>query len=223
MNEMETIKKQVLSGFVWKFGERIIAQLISTIVSIILARLLTPEDYGTVAIIMIFITIANVFVSNGLGNALVQKKDADDLDFSSVFYLNFLLSLLLYGILFFMAPHIAKFYGMPVLTATLRVLAIRIPVAAINSVQQGYVSRNMLFKRFFWSTLFGTLLSGIVGITMAYKGFGVWALVAQYLTNTCTDTVVLWFTVRWRPIFKCSWKRAKKLFSLDCWIPDTGS
>ncbi len=203
--------KKVISSLFWKFGERITAQLVSLLVSIILARLLSPDDYGAVTIVMVFITIANVFVSNGFGNALIQKKDADNLDFSSVLYINIILSILIYAVLFISAPFIANFYYMPILNPVLRVLGIRIPVAAINSIQHAYVSRNMLFKRFFWSTLFGTVLSGISGIIMAYSGFGVWALVTQYLINTCTDTVVLWFTVKWRPILACSLKRAKPL------------
>ena len=209
----QSMRGKVFSGLFWKFGERISAQLISLIVSIVLARLLSPDDYGAVALVMVFITIANVFVASGFGNALIQKKNADNLDFSSVFYLNIALGLVLYAVLFFASPAIASFYNMPVLSPALRVLGIRIVVASVNSVQQAYVSRHMLFKRFFWSTLFGTLVSGVVGITMAYHGFGVWALVAQYLTNTCTDTIVLWFTVKWRPIFRCSLERAKGLFS----------
>lgn len=209
----KSLKKVMFSSLLWKFGERISAQMISLIVSIVLARLLAPEEYGVVTLVMVFITIANVFVSSGFGNALIQKKDADNIDFSSVFFINIGVGFALYCVLFFCAPAIASFYKMPELTPILRVLGIRIVVASINTVQQAYVSRHMLFKRFFWSTLFGTLLSGIVGILMAYKGFGAWALVAQYLTNTCTDTVVLWFTVCWRPVLKCSWKRAKALFS----------
>lgn len=207
----DKIKKAVISGLVWKFGERISAQLISLLVSILLARILMPEAYGSVAIIMVFINLLNVFVSNGLGSALIQKKNVDNLDFSSVFYVNILLGVFLYLLLFLAAPFIAEFYAMDILRPTLRVLGIRIIFAAVNSVQQAYVSRNMMFRRFFWSTIGGTLLSGIVGIAMAYGGWGVWALVAQYLTNTCTDTLVLWFTVRWRPEKACSLKRAKKL------------
>ena len=210
---VDNTKSKVLSGLIWKFCERITAQLISLVVSIILARLLAPGDYGAVALVMVFITIANVFVSSGLGAALIQKEDADNLDFSSVFYINIAISIVLYVIIFITAPFIADFYDLPVMKPALRVLGIRIIVAAINSVQQAYVSRNMLFKKFFWSTLFGTLLSGVVGVWMAYAGFGVWALVAQYLTNTCTDTIVLWFTVKWRPDFACSWQRAKGLIS----------
>lgn len=210
-NTENNMKQKVFSGLIWKFGERITAQVVSLIVSIILARLLSPEDYGAVALIMVFITIANVFVSSGFGNALIQKQNADDLDFSSVFYLNIVMSIGLYIILFLCAPLISNFYDMPILCPALRVLGVRIIVAAINSIQQAYVSRNMLFKRFFVSTLFGTIISGIVGVIMAYKGYGVWALVIQYLTNTCTDTLVLWFTVKWRPICRFSWIRARNL------------
>lgn len=206
-------KAKIFNSLLWKFGERITAQIISLFVSIILARLLTPSDYGAVALVMIFISIANVFVSSGLGSALVQKKDADNIDFSSVFYINIGLSVLLYFVIYLLAPSISQFYMMPVLKNVLRVLAIRIIVAAINSVQHAYVSKYMLFKRFFWSTLFGTVLSGVVGVLLAYNGYGVWALVAQYLTNTCTDTIVLWFTVKWRPNLVCSWERAKNLIS----------
>lgn len=208
-----TIKAKVLSGLFWKFSERISAQLVTFIVSIVLARLLEPSHYGAIAIVNIFIAFANVLVSSGFGNSLIQKKDADNLDYSSVFYANIFVSIILYIIIFSTAPIIASFYRMEILSPTLRVLGLRIIIAGINSVQHAYVSRNMLFKRFFWSTLFGTLLSGVIGIALAYKGFGIWALVAQYMTNTCVDTIVLWFTVRWRPILQFSFKRLTALLS----------
>lgn len=213
MQTNKEFKKKIFSSFFWKFSERIFAQLISLIVSIILARLLSPSDYGAVALVMVFITLADVFVSSGFGNALIQKKNVDNLDFSSVFFINIIWSLILYFILYCTSPIISNFYNMPIIDPVLKVLALRIPIAGINSVQQAYVSRHMLFKRFFWSTLLGTLISGIVGVVMAYHSFGVWSLVAQYLTNTCIDTIVLWLTVKWRPEFKCSWNRASKLIS----------
>lgn len=203
----------VLSGLMWRFGERISAQLVTFVVSVVLARLLEPSHYGAIAIINIFIAIANVFVGSGFGNSLIQKKNTDNLDYSSVFYFNILMSIAIYIILFLSAPLIANFYNMPILSPTLRVLGIRLIVGGVNNVQHAYVSKNMMFKRFFWSTLFGTLLSGVVGIAFAYKGFGIWALVAQYMTNTTVDTIVLWFTVKWRPDFAFSFKRLKSLFS----------
>lgn len=176
-------------------------------------KIIVPDDYGVIALMMVFITIANVFVINGFGNALIQKKNADNRDFSSVFYFNIIFSIAVYFILFAFAPAIARFYHMPVICPALRVLSLRIVIASVNSVQQAYVSRNMLFKRFFWSTLFGTLLSGVVGIVMAYKGCGVWAIVAQYLTNTCVDTIVLWITVKWRPEKYFSFRNLGELIS----------
>lgn len=212
MREVST-KSKVLSGLVWKFSERISAQLVTFIVSIALARLLEPSHYGTIAIVNVFIALANVFVSSGFGNALVQKKNSDDLDYSSVFYANICVSIVLYIILFFTAPIIAEFYNMDILCPALRVLGLRLIVGGVNSVQHAYVSKNMLFRRFFWSTLFGTVLSGVIGLVLAYSGFGIWALVAQYMTNTCVDTIVLWFTVRWRPICNFSFIRLKSLFA----------
>ena len=211
--DSQSLKNKTLSGLIWKFSERITAQLVTFVVSIVLARLLEPSHYGAIAIVNIFITLANVFVDSGFGNSLVQKKDADNIDFSSVFYFNIFMSLVMYGILFAAAPFVAKFFHMEILSPVLRVLSIRLVVAGINSVQHAYVSKKMLFKRFFWSTLFGTVLSAVVGITMAYHGFGVWALVGQYMTNTTVDTIVLWFTVSWRPGFTFSFQRMKGLFS----------
>lgn len=202
---------RVFSGVIWKFGERLSAQLVTFVVTIILARILTPKEYGVVALITIFISIANVFVTSGFGSALIQKADADEVDFSSVFYFNIIFSLIIYSILFISAPYIAAFYNNDILCVLLRVLSIRIPIAAINAVQQAYVSRNMIFKKFFLATLFGTILSGFVGIMMAYYGLEVWAIVGQYLTNTIIDTIVLWFTVKWRPILRFSIKRVKGL------------
>ncbi len=204
-------KNNVLNNLSWKFAERIAAQLVTVIVSVILARMLTPQDYGIIAIVTIFITFANVFVSDGFGSALIQKKEVDALDYSSVLYFNIIFSTVLYVILFFCAPLIASFYGdeYAILTPVLRVLGLRIIVSAVNSVQQAYVSRKMIFKKFFWSTLTGTLISAIVGIVMAYLGFGVWALVGQYLTNTTVDTVTLALSLRKKPILAFSFDRLK--------------
>lgn len=204
-------KNDLLNNLSWKFAERIAAQLVTVIVSIILARMLAPQDYGIIAIVTIFITFANVFVSDGFGSALIQKKEVDALDYSSVLYFNIIFSIVLYAILFFCAPLIASFYGdgYEILTPVLRVLGLRIIVSAVNSVQQAYVSRNMIFKKFFWSTLIGTVLSAVVGIGMAYSGFGVWALVGQYLTNTTVGTVTLAVSLRKKPILSFSFERLK--------------
>lgn len=223
-----SLKSKIISGLLWKFYERTGAQAITFILSIILARLLTPSDYGAIAILLVFITIADVFVNAGFGSALIQKKDADNLDFSSVFYCSFIFSVFVYAIIYFLAPLIANFYNMPVLQPTLQVLALRIPVAAINSVQQAYVSRNMQFKKFFYSTLSGTAFSALVGIAMAYNGYGIWALVGQYLSNAVVNTIVLFSVISWRPQLIFSFQRLKNLFSygwklLLSGLLDTGS
>lgn len=206
-------KTKVISSLFWKFAERIGAQGVNLIVSIILARLLSPDDYGLVALTTIFITISNVFIEKGFGTALIQKKDADDLDFSSVFYTNIVTSVILYIVIFFATPLIAKFYSNEKLVPVLRVLSITVLISGIKSVQNAYVSRKMIFKKFFISTSIGTVVSAIVGICMAYNGYGVWALVTQQLMNTIIDTIMLWITVKWRPIAKFSFERVKTLFS----------
>lgn len=207
------VASKVASGIVWTYGERLTAQLVSLVVTIILARLLDPKHYGVISMATVFITIANVFVSAGFGNSLVQKKDADELDFSTTLIFSFGVSLVVYSVMFIAAPIIASFYRMDQLTAVIRVMSLRIIVASINSVQHAYISRKMQFKKFFLSTLGGTLISAAVGITLAYCGAGVWALVAQYLTNTTIDTIVLAFTCGWKPKFEFSLKRMKTLFS----------
>lgn len=208
-----SLKSRTISSLLWKFAERISAQAITFILSIILARLLSPSDYGAIAILLVFITIADVFVNAGFGSALIQKKDADDLDFSSVFYFSLIFSVFVYLVVFLTAPFIANFYNMPILQPALQVLALRIPVAAINSVQQAYVSRNMHFKKFFYSTLSGTAASALVGIFMAYNGYGIWSLVGQYLSNAVINTIVLFSVINWRPQLIFSLQRLKSLFS----------
>ena len=206
-------QKKVLSNFLWRFAERCGAQIIQFIVSLVLARILAPEAYGTIALVLVFEQILQVFVDSGLGNALIQKKDADDLDFSSVFWFNVVWCLVLYVIMFFCAPLIAWFYNDESLTSIVRVLCLMVVVSGLKNVQQAYVSRTMQFKRFFWATLGGTLISAVAGIGLALLGFGVWALVAQKLTNLIIDTTVLWFTVKWRPKWMFSFQRLKGLFS----------
>ncbi|MGN1157362.1 MAG: lipopolysaccharide biosynthesis protein [Agathobacter sp.] len=203
----------ILSNLIWRFAERCGAQIVQFLVSIVLARILAPEAYGTIALVMVFAQILQVFVDSGLANALIQKKDADDLDFSSVFYFNIIWCLILYIITYFLAVPIANFYGDESLVAITRVLCLIVIISGVKNVQQAYVSRTMQFKKFFFATLSGTLVSAAAGIAMAVMGFGVWALVAQKIINMAIDTLVLWIIVRWRPKRMFSWKRLKGLLS----------
>lgn len=204
---------KTLSSFFWKYAEKCGAQGIALIVSIVLARILAPELYGTIALVNVFIIILSVFIDSGLGTALIQKKDADNKDFSTVFFFNFVMCLVIYGVMFFIAPLIANFYNNQDLVLIIRVLSFTVIVSGVKGIQQAYVSKNMLFKKFFFSTIGGTITAAIVGITMAYMGFGVWALVAQSLINNIIDTTILWFTVKWRPIKYFSFQRFKTLFA----------
>lgn len=203
----------VTSNLFWRFAERFFAQMIAFIVSVILARVLEPTAYGTVALIAVFTSILQVFVDSGLGNALIQKKDADDLDFSTVFFTNITFCTLLFGLVFIVAPSIAKFYDDISLVPYIRVLGLTVLISGIKNVQQAYVSRHLMFRKFFFSTLSGTVIAGIVGVVMAYNGFGVWALITQQVVNLSVDTLVLWVTVKWRPKKTFSFQRLKGLFS----------
>jgi len=206
-------KGTVTSNFIWRLLERVGAQGVTFVVSIILARVLDPVVYGTVAIVTVFTTIMQVFVDSGLGNALIQKKDADEMDFSSVFYVNLLFCAVLYLLMFAAAPLIARFYENPELVPLIRVLSLTVVISGVKNVQQAYVARNLLFKRFFFATFGGTVGAALIGIWMAYNGYGVWALVVQNIFNQALDTVILWITVKWRPKLIFSFTRVKALFA----------
>jgi teichuronic acid exporter len=188
-------------------------QGIQFIVQIVLARLLLPEDYGIIALVLVFIAIANVFVQSGLNTSLIQKKEADEIDFSSVFYVSLLIAGLFYIILFLTVPFIAEFYNKQQLIPVLRVLAVTLFFGAFNSIQNAIIARNMQFKKLFFSSTGAILISGIVGIYMACAGYGVWALVGQQIINQLSISLILWFTVKWRPRLIFSHRRVKELFS----------
>ena len=204
---------KVFSNLIWRFSERIGVKLITTVVSLILARILAPEAYGTVTIVLVITDILQVFIESGFGTALIQKKDADDLDFSSVFYFNIVVCVIIYAGLFVSAPFISELYSKPELVPVIRAVGTVLIVSGLRNVQQAYVSRNLLFRRFFFSTLGGTAAGAVFGIVMAFKGYGVWAYVAQYLINNTVSTAVLWLTVKWRPLRAFSFERLGSMFS----------
>lgn len=211
--ENSTFKAKMVANLIWRFAERCGAQGVAFIVSIVLARLLEPEDYGVISLVTIFISIIQIFVDSGLGNALIQKRVVDDLDYSTVFYCNIILCVVLYLVLFLCAPFIAGFYANTELTLIIRVLGLTIIISGIKGIQQAYVSREMMFRHFFFATLGGTLGAAAIGIFLAYNGFGVWALIGQQIFNTTVDTIILWSTVKWRPKRRFSFERLRGLFS----------
>lgn len=208
----KTLREKTVSGFLYKMMERVGALGVNFAVSVILARLLLPQEYGVVALSLVLITILDVFVTHGFGNSLIADKNSDAVDFSTCFYFGIVLSWVVYAGVFFAAPACATFFKDPLLVPVLRVLALRIPIAAVNSVQHAFVSKHMMFRKFFISTSIGTVLSGILAVAMAYRGWGVWALVAQYLGNVVCDTVCLWIIVGWRPIRAFSFRRLRKIY-----------
>lgn len=206
------MKQKIAKGLFWKLLENGGAQGIQFVVAILLARLLTPAEYGVVGIIMIFITIANVFVQSGFSTALVQKKQADEVDFSSVCYFELAVALVLYGILYGAAPRIAGFYQIQILEQIVRVLGLVLFPGAVISVQTAYVSRRMEFKGLFLSTLAASVVSGVVSIGMAYSGWGVWAMVGQQMVYYLALMSALFVTVSWRPAGHFSLGRVQEMF-----------
>lgn len=207
------LKQKTISGIFWTFIQKALNQGIAFIVTIILARKLMPDDYGVVAIAGMFTALIGVFLDGGMGTALIQKKDADDLDYNTVFYMGLGVSFILYTVIFFASPLVASFYEKPILCPIIRALAIAMPLGAFAGVQSAIVTREMQFKRFFYASFSGQVLSAAVGISMAYMGYGPWALVGQQMVGSITNMLVVFSMVRWHPRWMFSWERFKGLFS----------
>jgi len=180
---------------------------------IVLARVLLPDDFGLIVLVTVFISMAGIITQGGFNLALIQKKKVDEVDFSSVFYLNLFIASILYFLLYYAAPYLALFFEQSQLKFILRILAISLFFYSLSAVQNAIISREFLFKKLFISTLTASIIAGIVGIAMAYNNYGVLALVGFQLTNQLLVTIILWFTIKWRPKFLFSFKRIKNLFS----------
>ena len=204
--------KNMVSNVIWKVLERFGVQGVQFIVQLILARILEPEHYGMLSIMIIFTTFANVFIQYGFNTSLIQNKDVTDEDYSSVFWVSLGIAIIMYFLLFVSAPLVAEFYGMPDIVNPFRAISLMIIPGALNSVQTAKVSREMNFKKVFFSNISGIIVSGAVGIAIACMGGGFWALVAQSLLNVTVACVVMLFTVKWHPQFVCNLKRVNELF-----------
>ena len=203
--------RSIIRNTLWKLLERVASQSVTLIVSFILARVLDVSDFGLIAIVTIFVSISNIFVTSGLGTSLIQKKNADIVDFSSVLYVNIIMSIVLYFSLFISAPYIAKMFDYDCLRELLRVQGLAIIIASYKSIQLAYISKNMMFKIHFHSTIYAKIISGITGISLALTNFGVWALVYQSLVLVVLETVISAYIVRWHPQLVFSMKKAKPL------------
>lgn len=209
----EAVTKQTTKGLVWSVIDRFAGQGIQFLMSLVIARLVLPADYGLIAMLMVFMAIAQTFVDSGFGSALVQKKDRTDIDFSTVFVFNGGVALACYGLLFFAAPLIASFYRQPELVLVTRVAGLTLLINAMGAVQLARLTIALDFKKIAVATLVSVTLSGALGIWMAYKGYGVWALVAQTLTYNMVYNGLLWVISGWKPSLAFSKTAFKSLFS----------
>ena len=218
MGENKSLKK----GILWSSIERFSVQGISFLLSIIIARLITPGEYGLIAMLTIFMAIAQSFVDSGFGNALIQKKDRDEVDYSTVFYFNLVISIILYVVLYLCAPLIAKFYNQPLLMPVTRWIALNLIFNSLSLVQRTRLNIDLNFKLQAKISLSAVIISGIIGITLAYRGYGVWALVTQSLSNNFLSTVLLWISTHWIPLPIFSKRSFVKLFSFGSKVLASG-
>lgn len=207
------LKKKALNSFIWKFLERSGSQIIQFIIQLILARLLLPKDYGIIALTTVFISLSMVFIQSGFSKALIQRDDINEIDYSSVFYISIFVAIICYIILFLISPIIANFYRIYELKKIIRVLGIILFLGSFNSIQQVIVEKKLEFKKIFYSSLISVGISGIIGIFLAFHGFGVWALVIQQIINQLIVLIILFLNIRWYPRLIFSLKRVENLFS----------
>lgn len=215
MKDKQIGTKLIINSFLWKFLERLFSQGLNLIVQIILARILLPSDFGSLAIIIAVTNFATIFVQSGLATALIQKKDLDDGDVSTMLTGSLLIALLLFIILFLLAPWISLRYNMPQLNWPLRVLSLTLFLSAINSVQTAILTREMVFKTIFIRTMCAVPVAGTVGIVMALSGFGLWALVAHNLVNTLVLVLVMAIGCKYKFRLGFSVVKAKELYSFS--------
>ncbi len=207
------IKKRVAKGMAWTGVSRLSTQVMQFLIGIVLARLLMPEDYGVIGMLAIFIAIAQTFMDSGFASALIQKKDRTETDFSTVFYFNFVISLVLYIVFFFSAPWISEFYDMPILKDVTRVVTLSLIINGLTIVQTAKLTINLNFRLQAIASVTSVLFSGIIAIVLAYQDWGVWALVFQGLTSTGLRALVLWKYSNWKPLLVFSYQSFRQLFS----------
>lgn len=212
------LKRKAVSGMLWSSFQKFGTMGISFVSNIILARLLTPEDYGCIGMLMIFILVANTFIDGGFGSALIQKKEPTQEDYSTIFYWNLFLSVVLYFALFASAPLIARFYNLPLLSSVLQVQGLVLILNSLSIIQQNRLRKQLLFKKLATVGIISALLSLAITIYLACLGWGVWALVAQQLLMSGFNTVLYWIVGKWNPSFVFSRQSFKELFGFGGFI-----
>lgn len=208
-----SLKEKTVKGLIWSSIDRFSSQGIQFVFGLIMARLLVPADYGVVAMLGIFLALSQSFIDSGFSTALIQKINRTEVDFSTVFYFNLVASVFFYALLWLGAPAIAAFYDMPLLESVTRVVALNLVINALSGVQNAKLGIALDFKTRAKISLSVTLFSGIVGISLAYAGYGVWALVVQMVGSALLNTLLLWLFVRWKPQLVFSWTSFRELFT----------
>lgn len=214
----KNLKQKAAAGMIWTALQKYSTMFIAFISGIILARLLTPYDYGCIGMLSIFMVLAEAFIDGGFGSALIQKKNPTQIDYSTIFYWNIGMSIVMYAVLFFSAPAIARFYDIPLLCEVLRVQGLVLFIYAFNIIQKNQLRKKLNFKVLSIVTITTSITALIVTIYMAYNGFGVWALVAQNLITAAIPALVFWFYIKWRPSWVFSVKSFKELFSFGSYM-----
>ena len=210
---MSSLKQKTVNGVMWSSIDRFTTQGIQFVFSILIARLLLPSDYGVVAMLGIFLAVSQTFVDSGFGVALIRKIDRTDTDFSTVFYFNIAVGLFFYAVLWLASPYIAAFYDIPLLEDVTKVVALTLVFSSFSGVQSAKLTIAIDFKTGAKISVTVTLLSGAVGLWMAYRGYGVWALVVQSVSGSLMRTALLWLFVRWMPKLVFSWRSFREMFS----------
>lgn len=214
----DNLKQKATSGIIWTAVQKYSTMTISFIAGMILARLLTPEDFGSIGMLEIFMYMAQVFIDSGFGSALIQKKNPTQTDYSTIFYFNIGMSIVLYAILFISAPYIAEFYHMPDLCLILRVQGLVLFINSLNVIQQNIIRKNLQFKKLSKITITTSFITLAVTIILAYCGWGVWALVAQNYMIALVPCIFFWLTTDWHPTLEYSWKSFRELFSFGAFM-----
>ena len=218
----QSVRSQLLHGVVWNFIEKVLIRGVSFFISIILARLLSPSDYGLIGMLAVFVSISNVFIEGGLAKALIQRQDCQDIDFSTAFVANVGMSLVIYLVMFVSAPWIADFYNEPILIPLTRILSLNFILGSFNIVQRAKLMAQVDFKSLAQINVISTIVSGLVGIAMAYWGTGVWALVGQTLCSTIVLIVLFPIYSKWTPSVKFSKDSFSQLFGFGSKLMATG-
>lgn len=211
--QQESLKEKTVKGTIWSFANAIGGQGVTFIVGLVLARLLSPEEYGLIGIITIFISVFNCLIDSGISNALIRKNDANEEDYNTAFFANLAFSIFFFVVMYAIAPLIASFFNRPILSSLTRVMSIVVVINAVRLVHSALLIKNVDFKTNTYCSLTSGISSGVIGIGMALQNYGIWSLVGQQISRQLINTCCLWYFARWKPKIQFSYSRFIDLWS----------